>query len=127
MHGQAERAPMHGQKSAAAEQRQRLEGVLRSEMNVAPGGVEGAYLQHHEIKRPQPVTDVPILASKAGIAAEKHGVSFRAEYERGPQSCIAVLESASREMLRWGGRHGKAAGRRRVRFPPTGFADQFPD
>ncbi len=62
MHGQAEGAPMHRQKRATAEQRQRFERVLRSEMNIAPSRMKGADFQHHQVERPKPVANQLVLA-----------------------------------------------------------------
>ena len=47
----AERAPVHGQKLPPPSQRQRLECVLRPEVNVAPCRMERAHLQHHQVER----------------------------------------------------------------------------
>ena len=52
-----------GRNGAAAEQRERLERVLRPEVDVAPGRVEGADLEHHEIERAEPLADRRVLAS----------------------------------------------------------------
>src|SRR5580700_4201778 len=101
MHGQAEGAPMHRQKRAAAEQRQRFERVLRSKMNIAPSRMIGADFQHHQVKWPEPVANQLVLARESGITAEEHGVPFRANDKGGPQSGVAVFERPTGEMLRW--------------------------
>ena len=95
-----------GKKSPATQQVQRLESVLRSKMNVAPGWVVGADFQHHQIEGTQPCADEFIFGGKAGIAAEKHGVPLRAQHERGPESDIAVFQSASGKVLGRSGGHG---------------------
>jgi len=53
MHCKTERSPVHRQEGAA-EQRERLERMLRSEVHVTPGRMERAHLQHHEVERPKP-------------------------------------------------------------------------
>src|SRR6202034_3500425 len=105
--------------------RQRFECVLRSKMNIAPSRMKGADLQHDQVEWPKPLANELILAREAGIAAEKHGVAFGADDEGGPQSCVAVLQSPTREMLRWRGGHGEPAACRAVRLPPIQLGDEF--
>ena len=44
----------------------------RPEVDVAPGGMEGADLEHHEVERAEAFADRPILRREAGVAAEEH-------------------------------------------------------
>src|SRR6267378_4012036 len=82
-----------------------------------------AHFQHDEIERTEPLADRPVFRGEARIAAEKHGVAWRTDDERGPQGRIAVVEAAPREVLRRRSRHGEAAVRQLMRLPPVELDD----
>ncbi len=84
---------------AAAQQRERLQRILRSEVDVAPGGMECAYLEHHEIERAEAFADRAILRRETGVAAEENRVPLRMDDERRPQRRIAALEAAPGKVL----------------------------
>src|SRR5258706_11201505 len=117
VHRETERAPMHGKERAAAEQRVRLQRVLRAEMHVAPRGMPGADLQHHEIERPKPLPNGGVFGRESRIPAEEDAVVRRAHHERGPQGGVALAERAAREMLR---------GRRRDLYPTPWKVERLP-
>src|SRR3981081_2757968 len=82
-----------------------------------------AHFQHDEIKRTEPLADRLVFRGEARIAAEKHGVAWRTDDERGPQGRIAVVQAAPREVLRRRSRHGEAAVRQLMRLPPVELDD----
>ena len=123
VHCEAERAPMNGQERAAAEQRQRLQRIVRPEVNVAPGGMERADLEHDEIERPEPFADRPIFRCEARVAAEEDRVPPRANHERGPQGRVPILDGTPRKVLRRRRGHAKAGIRQRIGFPPVKLDD----
>src|SRR6267378_4800824 len=122
---ETESAPVHGQEGTAAEERERLERVFRSEVHVAPGGMERAYFQHHQVKRPEPIANDLIFSREPGIAAEEHGVPRRSYDKRGPQGCIAALEGAAGKVLRGRGGYYQVAVWQGMRLPPVQFDDTF--
>src|SRR5258708_19295046 len=90
MHRQAEGAPVHRQEGSAAQQFQGLERVFRSEVNVAPGRMEGTHLQHHEIEGPETFTDRLVLRRETGVAAEEHRVPRTRDDDPRPQPPVAT-------------------------------------
>jgi hypothetical protein len=72
VHAEVEGAPVHGQEAASPEQSQRRERVLRPEVDVSPGGVKGAHLQHDEIEGAEAGADLLVLGGEPGVAAEEH-------------------------------------------------------
>jgi hypothetical protein len=120
---QGECAPMHRQEGTAAQQIQRVERVLGSEMHVAPRRMVAADLQHHEVEPAEALADRAVLRRQAGIAAEEHRVPRRADDHRRPQRGVAVPQPAPREMLRRPGRDRKPGIRQRVGFPPVELGD----
>ena len=126
MHGQAEGAPVHRQKRAATQQRMGLQRMRRAEVDVTPGRVEGADLQHHQVKRAQQRADQRVFAGQPGIAREKHRMPVGAQHHRGPQRGVAVLQATAGEVLRRRGRHRQPAAvgaGQRTRFPPVQLGD----
>src|SRR5262249_32152722 len=115
--------PMNGEKGPAAEQRERLERVLGTQVDVAPGGMESTDLEHDEVERSQPVADVAVLGGKPGVAAEEHAVPRGADRHRRPQGRVAVLQAAAREMLRWGRGDRNVGVWQPVRLPPVELDD----
>jgi len=53
-----------------------------------------AHLQHHEVKRAEPLADRLIFRREACIAAEEDGVPLRADRERRPQGRVAIVQAA---------------------------------
>src|SRR6266850_2814271 len=80
-----------------------------------------AHLQHDEIEGTEPLADRLIFRGEARIAAEKYGVAWRTDDERGPQGRIAVVQAAPREVLRRRGGHRELGVRELMRLPPVEF------
>ena len=97
---------------------------VRPEVNVAPGGMERADLEHHEIERPEPFADRPIFRREAGVAAEEDRVPLRANHERRPQAsrCDPCMAAPGKVLRRRRG-DAEAGIRQRVRFPPVELDD----
>ena len=108
---------------AAAEQRERLEGVLRPEVNVAPRRVIGADLEHHEIEGAVSLANRRVLRRQACVAAEEDRVAGRADHHRRPEGGVAVLEPATGKMLRRRGADRELGPRQRVCLPPIELHD----
>jgi hypothetical protein len=125
MHGQAEGAPVHRQEGTAAEQRPGLDRVRRPEVDVPPGRMEGADLEHHEVEGTEALADVGVLRRETGVAAEEDMVARRADRHRRPQRRVAVLQPAAGEVLRRRGGHHELGAGQRVRFPPVELGDAF--
>ena len=66
MHGQSEGAPMHWQKRTSTQEFQSCERVLGPKVDVAPRRMECADLQHHQIKRTEPLTDDTVFGGQPG-------------------------------------------------------------
>src|SRR5215475_2535663 len=92
-------------------------------MYVAPGRVEAADLEHHEIERAQALADRGVLVGEPGIAAEEYRLARRANDHRRPQRRIAIVQPTSREMLRWSRGHRQIRTRKRVGLPPFELGD----
>ncbi len=84
MSRQCESAPVNGQKRTTAQQRERLQRVMRPQMDITPRGMMAAHLQQGEVERAEPFTDGCELCRQPGIAAEEHAVTGRADDHRGP-------------------------------------------
>src|SRR5882672_2836356 len=82
-----------------------------------------AHFQHDEIKRTEALADRLVFRGEARIAAEKHGVAWRTEDERGPQGRIAVVQAAPGEVLRRRGGHSELCVRELMRLPPVELDD----
>src|SRR5271166_5176784 len=94
-------------------------------MDVAPGGMERADLQHDEVERPESFADRLVFRRQTRVAAEEYGVLLRTDHERGPQGRIAIFQAAPGKVLRRRGGHGEPGTRKPVRFPPVEFNDTF--
>ena len=77
VHRQAEGAPVHRQERRAAEQVERLERVVRAEVDVAPSRVERADFEHHQVEAAEALADARVFAGQPGIAAEEHAMPRR--------------------------------------------------
>ena len=58
-------------------------------MNVAPGRVPTADLEHHQIKRSQAGTYVLELRGESGVTTEEDTVMIRTDRKRRPQRRVA--------------------------------------
>ncbi len=125
VHGQAERAPVHRQKCAAAQHRQRFQRIFGPEVNVAPCRMECAHFEHHEVERREPLAHHFKLVGEAAVAAEEHRVPLGADHHRRPQRRIAIFHAASGEVLRRRRRYRQPGIRQPVRLPPVEFDDAF--
>src|SRR5450631_253898 len=72
VHRQAERSPMHRKERATTEQRMRFECVLGAQVDVPPGRVERADLQHHQVEWTEALADDGVLGRQSGVAAEEY-------------------------------------------------------
>ena len=80
------------------------------EVDVAPGRVEGADLEHHQVEGAEALADLRVLGRQAGVAAEEHASARGVcDHERRPQRGVAVRQAAAGEVLR--GRGGDASAR----------------
>ena len=114
---------MHGQEGATAQQLQRLQRVRRAEVDVAPGGVKGTDLQHHQIEGAHAVADAGVLIGQARVAAEEHTMPRPAHHQRRPQRRVAVLQPTAAEMLRRCRGHFHLGARQAMALPPVQFSD----
>src|SRR5262245_44303368 len=84
-----ESAPMNRQKASSAEQRERLQSVFGTEVDVAPSGMKGSDFEHDEIENAELGFDLGKLFGEARIAAEEERVARTAHAERRPKCRIA--------------------------------------
>jgi hypothetical protein len=121
---EVEGAPVNGEQRAAAEERQRLECVGRTEVDVAPGRVPGADLEHHQIEGREPRTNRGKLGCEPGVSGKEHAAVLGSDHPRRPQGGIPIGERAAREVLCGRGRERQRAAGQGVFLPPVELDDQ---
>ncbi len=120
---EVERAPVDGEKGAAAEQREGIEGVLRAQVNIPPRRVIRADFEHHQVERAESLRDLGVLRRQAGVAAEEDRVLRASHDERRPERRIPAPDGATREVLRRRRGNAHPAARKVEALPPIELRD----
>ena len=72
MEPEVEGAPMHREQRTRVDAGKGVKGPVGTQMDVAPGGVEGADFKQGDVKGTKAGADVGMFAGGAGVAGEKH-------------------------------------------------------
>ena len=114
---------VHWQEQLAAQHLVRDLRVLRPKMDVAPGRMERADLEHHQIERAVARADLLELWEEAGVAAEKQPLALGLDHPRRPQRGVAIRQRTTREVLR--GRRGEPHAGQAQLFVPVELVNAF--
>src|SRR5690606_34327441 len=99
VHRETERAPVHRQERALAEQGPGFERIFRAEVDVTPGRMERADLEHHQVEWAETLADRGVFGRESRVAAEEHRMPPRPDDHRRPQRGVPATQASTGEML----------------------------